>query len=79
MPIRIASTIPLPKKDSRGVKSPLTTALAAMKVGDSIPINGKNFKKIVLTRSNVSNWARRHGGRFTIRAVAGGYRCWRVE
>ena len=51
--------------------------LADMKVGDSIFLPGNSGT--VLTQA-AGNYRRRGGsGKFTVRKVRGGYRCWRLK
>ena len=50
---------------------------AEMEVGDSFFAKKSEVDKV---RSAASHHSKRHGGgRFTTRAVRGGYRCWRFD
>ena len=50
--------------------------LRDMEIGDSF---GFPYDDVKLVRSAIGTYNRRHEGKFIVRKVDGGARCWRVE
>jgi hypothetical protein len=71
--LKIEKNVPIPISTGRKGSGPIQTAMRALKKGDSVIIPGKSV-------GNVYSAARAYigKGKYTVRAVDGGFRVWRI-
>jgi hypothetical protein len=82
-PFRIDKGIPMPRRhrDHREVRRMLALLPS---IGDSFLVpsepedHGDERRKLHALRMALFNYAKQHGGKFTVQAVEGGWRIWRI-